>query len=319
MRWRDDPNLESVLRELKLSHEIRSVPIAEIDFRQTEENLGRIGRGVNRELVEDYALAMMVNGDVFPRPAVVRFRKKLVLAAGMHRTLAAKEAGATEIECYFVEIEREEDLLLLSVMSNAKEGSRVSRDDRVELAVSLVEGGARIVDVCRRLRLSTGIVQFRARANRTQKRLQEAGLGNFQLSCSTLEVLGRLKNDKAMVAAAEAARKHSISSAALEDIIKPALAKRTEAQQIATIEEEVGRWLRENDRDVDGQPRPIRLAKRTKFLRTLHALQRLLTDDIKSLKDLGIERGTDGYQQIVRDWNETKRRCDALLSAKARA
>jgi len=319
MRWRDDPNLESVLRELKLSHEIRSVPIAEIDFRQTEENLGRIGRGVNRELVEDYALAMMVNGDVFPRPAVVRFRKKLVLAAGMHRTLAAKEAGATEIECYFVEIEREEDLLLLSVMSNAKEGSRVSRDDRVELAVSLVEGGARIVDVCRRLRLSTGIVQFRARANRTQKRLQEAGLGNFQLSCSTLEVLGRLKNDKAMVAAAEAARKHSISSAALEDIIKPALAKRTEAQQIATIEEEVGRWLRENDRDRDGTPRPVRLAKRTKFLRTLHALQRLLTDDIKSLKDLGIERGTDDYQQIVRDWNETKRRCDALLSAKARA
>jgi len=319
MRWRDDPNLESVLRELKLSHEIRSVPIAEIDFRQTEENLGRIGRGVNRELVEEYALAMVANGDVFPRPAVVRFRKKLVLAAGMHRILAAQKAGATEIECYFVEVEREEDLLLLSVMSNAKEGSRVSRDERVELAVSLVEGGARIVDVCRRLRLAPSVVKLRTRANRTQKRLQEIGLGDYQFSCSTLDVLGRLNNDKALAAAAEAAHKHPISATALENIINPALSKRTEAQQIAAIEEEVGRWLRENDRDVDGQPRPIRQAKRTKFLRTLHALQRMLASEIKSLRDLGIERGSDGYQQIVRDWNETKRRCDALLSAKARA
>jgi len=304
-QWAKDPIAETVMRDLGLKPKLADIPIEDIDWEEIEKNLGRTGREISTDTVEDYALQMM-DGAVFPRPIGVWTKSGWLIPAGVHRVSAAREAGMTTVGIYVVTVALESELRQLALMTNRMQGMRIPRAEALRQAVFMVTSDGLVLDdVCRRLGVKKHTVQEKLMIQKTADRLLALGFRHkFPDTCyMCLHTL--IGNDKVFLAAAKLASSRKMTADSLREMTKAIRAEKTEALQLALIdrEEASAREIQEPPPRADGSRVTTVLHYRSKLLASISTLERLLvTSKAKKVSDLQIVEGSDEHKQIKRRW-----------------
>jgi ParB-like chromosome segregation protein Spo0J len=308
-KWAPDAKAESVLNELGLAIHKGRLSLVDIDWKATYTNIGRTGRCVSQDTADDYALAMQ-SGAVFPMPIVIRRKKGATIVAGVHRGMASKQNGDTELECYIVDEQTEAMERLIAIMTNRKEGVRVSKQEAMEYGIHLVSDfemdPKQIADY---LGLNHSTLASKLRTIERRKELSAIGFrGN--LPDATIDAMGKLfGNQKVLLATAELVGSHSIPAAEVREIATKVTKSKTEAQQLVAVESEQAVRQKTEVTPVNS----VTLSIRTKFIRAMHALQSLV-DGREGLEDLQIIRNSDEHRQLVAEWKVMKKQLDKALA-----
>lgn len=312
INWCADQKAEDVLRSVEVDYEVVRFPVSEIDWKETDNNPARITRKLNEGNVEDYALAMM-EGDHFPRPIVCSTEKGYMVVAGVHRCKAAMEIGSNEeIEAYLAFPKLLHHIPLICYDSNRREGSRQEKEEALIGALYLVQNcdiGYR--DAAKKLRVNPGTVKAKLSAVRVSTQAGESGFSKY-LSESHWIALSRLKgNDKVLVACASYVYNRKLTSDQTRDTVSEVVKHRTEASQLACIEEFDKAALGSPAETVVGPVKPISLPTRTKFFRWFNCLSNLVGN--KKLEELQIVRDSDEHKNLKKSWADFKRRMNNAI------
>jgi ParB-like chromosome segregation protein Spo0J len=278
--WVEDFKARDVLDSLALKYTKRTVALKEVNWRATDKNAGRLGfmgKPFSEENVEDYAEAMR-RGERFPSPIMAETRDGLVVSAGVHRCKAALRAGMTEVLSYVFTTDLPHYLRLVAVLTNRKEGVRVSRTESLEYALDLCSNsGMDPKNVATMLGVSFGTLEMKLRVQDLRKQMAEAG-HKTNLPESMLRVLYRLRNNTiVMMATARLAEDLHLAESAVIDLCKRVQEAKSESAQLKLIEEE--RHNLENIATAPtqtGDVQRIAFPVRTNFLKALNQLKRVV-------------------------------------------
>ena len=308
IEWISDPKAEAVLADLNIHFTKGRLTLSEVDWSATKQNAGRTGRAIDKERVDEYALSML-EGDSFPMPIAVRSPESVEILAGVHRTLAAKEAELQTISVYFATITLPHQARLIAIMTNCREGVRESKEQRLEQGVHLVkEFELKSTDVAALLRLPIETLRTRLRSEEVQQEAVEAGFkgklpisvfgklvriaGNAKVLASTCDCLSRIKNP----------------TDESTNLVREVLKHKTEAQQLSCIEKCIEKdRIRQN---VETES-PIKLSMRAKFVRSLHSLETAVGD--RTREGLQIVKDSDDHNTLRREWRILRGKINRVL------
>ena len=201
--WMDDLKLESDLRAMGIAFEVTTIKLSVIDFVASADNGARIGDPVMPGLVADYKLAML-NGDIFPRPAVRKIKSGYLILSGNQRCAAVRELVADgdlppdcQIEAYL--LATDDPMLVNAVIrsANVGHGGRTTWDERVAHAIFMVSSlGMAIADASKLFIVSKTTITARIRAEEVRKELGKACIATSTIATATLDVLGQIQHDE---------------------------------------------------------------------------------------------------------------------------
>ena len=107
----------------------------------------------NKTVVNEY-VADMKRGAVFPDIYIAKFKGKLYLVDGRHRIEAYKILGDKHIQCEVKDnFPSFNDIYLASFRANDKHGHRLTREDRMKVALKLAEFKFDIDDISKLTRI----------------------------------------------------------------------------------------------------------------------------------------------------------------------
>ena len=306
-QWTADPKAEAVLKELGMAYTIGKIVVAKIDWKATHTNIGRTGRAINQDNADDYALAMQ-SGAIFPMPVAIKRRNGPTVVAGVHRSMAAKQNGDSEIECYIVEEQNEAMERLIAIMTNRKEGVRVSKSEAMEYGVYLVsEYEMEAKQVADYLGLNHKSLADKLRIIERRSELVSLGFTG-ELTDTAVGALSTVANNhKTLLSAAELASKYQMTAPEVRDLSSRVAKNKTEAQQLAAIELEESRRRKVSPTPVHH----VTASTRTKFLRIWHSLLSLM-DGKETIESLQIVRASDEHKQLTAEWKQLKRQLDKV-------
>lgn len=312
--WAEDPKARDVLDELGLRYSKRTVSLGAINWTETNKNCGRFGfNGVpySQENIEDYSLAMK-KGDRFPMPVLGETKQGLVVAAGVHRSKAAELAGMKEITCYVFQCDLPHHLRMVAILTNRKEGVRVSQAEAMQYALELVTKYNLVPkDVARHLGVSEGTLTTKMRIAQLRSQLAKLGFrGDLTDSVVRNFTTIATRSDKVFLAIAQLAHKASLSDNDSRELVDKLKLIRNEQEQLDLIakEEESRKRLVEAPTQT-GIPNPISFPIRTKFLKALRSLNKLL-EGKESLADLQIT--SEDYDHVRNEWNTLRKVLSAI-------
>jgi len=310
MKLRDDWRNGHIARDLKLPLHREKIAFAAIDWAASRANLGRIIRPIDQDRVDDYAAAFRA-GAVFPRPLLARFGKSLVIVAGLHRSLAMQQAGETGYEADVVEVIVARELELIAVQHNAMEGSRIERHHRIEVATAMVaRGEIELQEAAEAFGVTREAINSRLRIRMGRADIARSGAKPAKdLPDSHVRALRGIRNDNVLKAVVEYVSSYPHNEEAVRALAREVRGRRTEAQQIAFIEEQTS-----SRKQAEENPAKLKLPQRVRFLKTLSTMENIV-NGAKSLNELQIPVDSDEEHQLK------KHRLPALskkLSALAR-
>jgi ParB-like chromosome segregation protein Spo0J len=306
-KWTACPKAEWVLNKLGLSYTVATIAIAKIDWKATHANIGRTGRAVIQENVDDFALAMSM-GAVFPMPIAIRRKNGFSVPAGVHRTTSAKQNNCTEIECYVLDEQSEMTERMIAIMTNRLEGSRVAKNEALRQGVFLVsEYGADPKQVADDLGLNHKTLADKIRVENRQSELSALGFDG-KLSDATLSALSNVAaNSKTLLATATVASKFNLTAHETRELAGLVAKRKTEEQQLAAIKLEEQRLRKTSPT----QSHRVTQSTRTQFLRIWHSLIAIV-DGRDTLESLQIVRDSDEHRGLVVEWKKLKVQIDRL-------
>jgi ParB-like chromosome segregation protein Spo0J len=233
VRWANDPTAEPCFKLNKVKPTVEVVAIENIE--NWKDNPARLKQGVNKEKVSEYSLAMK-NGDVFPRPVLLKTNGKLYIAGGHHRIPAATEIGDTHIEAYIVETDDEFTKQSLPVELNIRHGEGYSLEERIVLAVDKVKNfSISAKDASRRYNAPVSTIQNKIRSDELSVILAKSGIsGLSQTALVRLNVLG--DNENLLMAAARLAKDANLTGEQIGDLVMAVRQQKSESAGIVEIE-----------------------------------------------------------------------------------
>jgi hypothetical protein len=313
--WLKDPKGEAVLQQLGIKFHPGVLQLKDVDWKATDENVGRIGRPTAQETVDDYALAIM-DGAAFPRPIVTEGKNGTIVLAGVHRAKAAKAARMDEIGVYFTGQLLPEQHRLIAVMTNRKEGVRCTATEALEYAVDMIQRHELdIAEVCKLLGVRENSVRLRLRLRDLRVLAKGAGAKEARVTDTTLKRLTTMSgNAKVLAAACNYIAKHGLLERDAIALAKSVGEKKTEAEMLAVIEvADRERCELAEKIAANGHAKAITFPHRTNFLRALSALRAALGVKTK-ISDLQIVEDSDEHKRIRQEWAAIKRQLTGILS-----
>lgn len=241
--WTRDTAVEGLLARLGVVWVYRrNVQTVLIDRTLSLSNQARLGLSLDKDVVEEYALAML-EGDAFP--ALVAYPRgdgTYILAGGNHRLHAADEAGITHLDLYELNVKDQAMRRLITTSLNRLVGVRPGRADTVEQAIMWVDNYRKTAREAARLYgipESTLTTEMRVRSAR--KRIQLAGVMADKLGKTAIRTISTIPNDIVLREAARLQADASLTEPDLRRMVQEVRNQRTEAGQLEVVRQWAGR------------------------------------------------------------------------------
>ncbi len=309
-QWVADHKAEFVLASLSIKFAIKEVLLSDIDWTASWQNIGRLGRCVKQDRIDTMAINLL-DGERFAMP-IVHENKMFEILAGWHRLSAAREAGLVKIRCYVVKGLVRAECVSIAVLTNMREGDGITEKAQLlERAVSMVlEYDMTVPQVAKLLGVVQSTLVTRLRGEETISQAVGAG-AKKRVPVSVASSLNRLRNnDKVLVAAVDYLSDLKSPTAEVDSFVRETLKRRTEAQQLAYIEQCAQSTLACKKPGVDSIQK-VKLPLRTKFIRALHTLNSIVEN--KTLADLQIVADSDEHKTLGQDWRKLRGTINNML------
>jgi hypothetical protein len=288
MEWSEDRQAESVLNLVGLSWNIVEINLGDIDWDESANNCARMRNPLNSEKIEEYRTAMSL-GDVFPMPVVeitggANGRDRYVILGGNQRCNALKmlhgESASLAVYCVKPLISSDREAVIRSL--NSRHGWGTDKSERLEHAVYLVRSCGMLADDAARLMMvSSTNIHRHIRAEDMRRSLAKSGVDANKFPISTLDSIGRIKDESIQLEVAKVAEKFSPSAEQTR-----LLASKIENEKSAAGRNKALRdWSNEMSSLEKNNPKgrkTVSRPRREKFLRLLESFSEFL------------ERGNDG-------------------------
>lgn len=274
--WAYDPALEAHLDATGIDYTREVIPVSEIDLKQSENQSGRIGDRLNREVVAEYAESML-NGDVFPAILIGERDGKKIVISGNHRIHAAVDSMRENVAAYVL---LEYDEMVWSTLArtcNSTLGWKPSRPELLIQARFLIDKtGCSAKDAAKLMHISKQVLEKSIRASKLREMLSAVNIPAGNLSDSQADCLARLSAINKRVAYELArvvvAAKKTMGQGTIDEIVKDIRSCDSEAEMLERVE--AVKRLRSA---VEKPPhRLMNLPKRALFLGALSRLRGLL-------------------------------------------
>lgn len=190
---------------------VPNIPLDKIDRMKSLANQSRMDEPINEEVVERYTEDMK-RGDTFP-PVLARqtggkgiIETKVYLLGGNHRYVAADRA-AKPLDAYVVRCTPEMAMRLM-YEDNRRHGFPPSEEDRLAMAVNLIEGqGYTVEDAAKVVGVSRGKIGVAVGGFRADGRAKDLGVSDLfqQLPKTARWRLGAVRSDPVFVEASRLA------------------------------------------------------------------------------------------------------------------
>lgn len=273
-----DLRYEAWLEEQGVPYEFKAQEALDtINRSLSASNAGRIGRRLDPELVEEYAIAMR-NGAAFPPLIIYEGRLGRTTISGAHRLGAADKAGITHFDMYIVGQTDEYVFERMLASANVVEGARPSREQLLQHGIRLVTTfNATIKDVADSLKLPYGALEKAVAYHLNQKRILGSGARTDRLNSTQVLRLGAIPNDKVLREATELVHETRLPTDLVNTLVKDIRAAKTEDDQLRIVAEwnerpEVAVRRAQTRRGRERGSLPIR----AEFFRHLNGLETLL-------------------------------------------
>ena len=201
-------------------HYEEKIALSQVNEVESFKNQARY-QAINDDVVTKYAVEML-DGVQFPALCAYRSKdKKLVIISGNHRFKAYKEAEISVADFYVVDTAVEHVLLRITFESNLLESPiPPTSEERYEQGITLYRLGIYTVeDTARALRLDKSTLDTKINARLMSERLTILGFKNARkLTQTSLVVLSRIKQDKALLKTASLAYEAQLSKEELLEV-----------------------------------------------------------------------------------------------------
>jgi hypothetical protein len=214
----NDPRTENFLTRYGYVYQLEAaMPLADIDWKEADDNPCRMGKKLDHDRVTEYGVNML-DGVEYP-PLVVlevpgqRLRR---LLTGRHRGKGAMEAGLTAHDCYVV---RETDTFRIDLLVrflNTIEGTGPNRAERLAQLVQTMHSNpdAKLEDVAKMAGVGLDAARIKLREAAIEERADALGVDGVLFrnekifSQRTKFALGKIPLDHAFIGCIKQIAKH---------------------------------------------------------------------------------------------------------------
>jgi hypothetical protein len=237
--WKNDDDAIATINRIGLKWSYVTVSSNMIDEKRSKHNHAR-KTPILPQNVEDYADAMD-RGDVFPKIVVARIDgdKRLVIAGGNHRYLAALKNGVTEFDAIVVEC----DATMFSILCpalNLYVGQREDRNVRVDQAADAV---MRLSITCKSAaedyRVPVNSVNHRVNEKRVAVSAAKLGIRVDHLQSGYLKLLAPIMTDAALLPLAVELCNTKLGVDDVRESLKQARELPTEKDRVAALSQSI--------------------------------------------------------------------------------
>ena len=309
--WVADLRIEKEMNDDGFKYKVvKDVPLTDIDWGASRDNIARLSGDVNDDMVEDYCTAQK-DGDPFPMSVLRHGVKGLIITSGVHRTLGTERAGFTHIDAYVAEFPDQLSTKAFSITANRITGTRIGKAEAVQFAVGfIVEYSASAAEVAKKLKLPKLTVVAALRVHRCRIKLSELRTRPESLNDTIISLLvSELRNENVLVAMAKAAHMGGVRTEDFKELRRKVNSQKTEKTKLSAIADWVKAW-----KDTAPARRgPITLEVRTKFLRALHTLYGVIEDKTR-LGQVQIPSDSEEAKAEAKLWRAAKKVLDKMFS-----
>jgi len=292
---------EQVLKDYQQEFLIDIVDLSEIDWEESEANIGRIDLSKSKEAITSYTESMK-NGNTFPRILVsLKSDGSKVILSGLHRAKAAVGAKVEGVECYIISCDDEAKMRLIAFECNSMESQiPLTGEERLEMAVGLVEFlGITQKEAAKRAKVSLATLGKRFQVNRLKMTAAKLGFNGTLKDYVWLTMSPISKNHKVFRSCCDY---YSSSNGTLDydqtvSFMRKVKQYHTEVDQIAYIKSQTNQQKKKANKTSKGKSvsRPNNPGE--KLSRALKKVEEILTIH-PTLGDLHITKGSDIYAEI---------------------
>jgi hypothetical protein len=268
VRWRPDPDAESVLNYVCVEFEERTISIEQIDWNESANNCARMLNPLNEEKIEDYATCMK-GGDVFPSIVVEQTKTGFVILGGNQRSNAAKRIKAKSALAYVVHgiTSSQRECLIRSL--NARHGWGTSKEERIQHAVFLVmEQGVSVRDAAKLMVISEHTLHVHMRVKNMRVSLAKSGVDTSSLSMGSVCALDNVQDEEMQAEIARIAVLKGATSESVKGVTEAVCSAKSRAAMASKIKE----WSKELAPVVAGKTKVMSSPRRDKFMRLLSSM-----------------------------------------------
>jgi hypothetical protein len=310
-----DPRTEQYLTQQAVNWKhVPGVPIADFDLNASLKNQARLTGALNKDTVQEYALAM-IDGVEFPSVVSRRVNGKEILLSGNHRLHAAVVAELDKFDTYRIDTDDPFLIERITRSINSIEGMRPSRKESVAQAVYLVDGRHMTAKAAAaEFHIPVEAVLKAMRTSATRKRL--AALGeNPELPDAHLDTLNAVKSDRVLKPIGELVRLAQLPSEVVDALVKEVRAAGDEESQLRTVSQ----WRNRPDiKDRIGKykggtvKKPVRGGDNATRLLGIFGMLANTVAGAKNLEDLNITSPKE-QERVKQGWIEAKAAIQMVL------
>ncbi|HZU75522.1 MAG TPA: hypothetical protein VFA70_02090, partial [Dehalococcoidia bacterium] len=310
-----DPRVERFLDQRHVPWRYEpAIPLDEFDIEGGLRNQARLDTPLDTDLAVEYGQAMELGGE-FPAVVGVRRPHGLILpVGGNHRLAAARLIGRAAFDCYLLETTNELVIARLTRSLNSIEGKRPNRAEALAQAEYFVRHlGQTRADAAAALGIPVTWIERHLAVSETIERLGDyGGTAAARAAKWSLARLGAIPNDTVLKAAATLVVESRLTSGEVEDLVKRVRAERTEAAQLAAVQQLAQRpdLVERRVLTRGGATRPPRLPK-SELFRALQMVVGLCTR-FATPDALGLS-GSEDTTRLRQLWAEAAGRMEVLL------
>lgn len=310
-----DPRTEQYLTQQAVNWKyVPAVPIGDFDLAASLKNQARLTGALNKDTVQEYALAM-IDGVEFPAVVSRRVNGKEILLSGNHRGHAAVIAEKATLDTYRLETDDPFLIERITRSINSIEGMRPSRKEAVAHAAYLVENRHMTAKAAaQEFHIPVEAVLKAMRTSATRKRLANLG-ENPELPEAHLDTMNAVKSDRVLKPVSELIRLANLPSDTVDALVKEVRAQPSEEGQMRVVTQ----WRNRPDiKDRIGKykggavKKPVRGADNATRLLGIFGMLANTVAGAKSLDDLNITSPKE-QERVKQGWIEAKAAIQAVL------
>lgn len=283
--WRRDHLTEDVLQGLGLAYDyVENIPLDQFDLAAGLRNQARLTAPLDRDLVMEYALAML-DGDVFPAVIVERLPATGLLSAidANHRLHAATEAKLSNVAAYILRPCDPASRRMALIAFNRRAGKRTSMEEGIQHGIWLVTHCSQtIVSAARVAKVSPDTLGTAIRTAKAKAEFAKAGIPVERITNSKLERVGSIPLRSIREKAAKLVAERQMSTSDVDSMVM-AIKRRDGVDEMECV---ITEW----EANPRLARRSVEHAKRGVKPRDIRPISRILTSLEAAMRILDLHR-----------------------------
>lgn len=239
----EEPKVENLLKRGHYKHDFKkTVPIAEIDMVASKENPARLTRTIDDLRVQKYGCEM-IDGVEFPAIVLLNLPQgnpyKWIIGTGVHRVLAALEAGKKSFDAYCVYESDDYRREVLFLKLNTVEGVGVPIAEQIMTVVGIhLRRGIALKQLAAEWDLKETSLKNALVDHRARQRGEDHGwdFKKQKIPQKTYTALNRIHSNVTYDAALKCAVFHKMTPTVVEEMVAEITKTKSEGDAATTIQ-----------------------------------------------------------------------------------